>query len=546
MRSFRLLSAVLFAALIAVPEALAQQVSLAGQVTDKVSGRPIASASVIVVGTTVTARTDQNGRFSIPDVPPGTINLRVAMIGYQSMVQPVVVAAGQPASVDFQLVAAVLRLDEIVITATGEQRRLELGHQVDRVDAVKLLAGSPIKNMTDLLSARSAGVTVTQSSGTTGAGTRVRIRGNSSISLSNDPIVIVDGIRIESGVGLTVGTGGQSPSRLNDINPEDIETYEIVKGPSAATLYGTDAGNGVIRITTKRGKAGAPRWDVHTEYGASNQFAKWPDNFKGMGQSATVALRTNCRLPNVVAGQCTQDSIVRFNPLSDPITTPFSTGNRGQYGLSVSGGTNDVQYYLAGELENEVGPYRIPQRAQDSLVALKGAELPNYQVKPNDLKRVNVRANLRSQVLTNADITASVGYLSSDLHLPQNDNNVLGLLPSGYFGGLKAVNDGWGFFRPEEIYAIEVLQSVERFTGSTQGNWYPAKWLNMRGTLGLDATTRADIQYQPAGEGPNFGTRIRGQRDANTRRTYNYTADFSTSGTFDFTSTLQSDRKSVV
>jgi TonB-dependent SusC/RagA subfamily outer membrane receptor len=108
----------------------------------------------------------------------------------------------------------------------------------------------------------------------TAGGSRVRIRGTSSLSLSNDPIYIIDGVRLTSGggtaagnVGGGIGVGGTAPNRVNDINPDEIENIEVVKGPSAATLYGTDAANGVVVITTKRGRAGAPRWLAYAESG---------------------------------------------------------------------------------------------------------------------------------------------------------------------------------------------------------------------------------------------------------------------------------------
>src|SRR5207249_3923845 len=127
---------------------------------------------------------------------------------------------------------------------------------------------------------RIAGVTVIANDGAAGSGSRIRIRGISSASLSTDPLLYVDGIRVsERGPVLSVSNGGNSPSFFNDIKPEDIESIEIVKGPSASTLYGTQAANGVIRITTKHGKSGPPRWSVFTEQGAvddpNNYLSVW-------------------------------------------------------------------------------------------------------------------------------------------------------------------------------------------------------------------------------------------------------------------------------
>ena len=150
------------------------------------------------------------------------------------------------------------------------------------------------------------------------AGSRIRIRGSSSISLSNEPVVFIDGIRVESSSnGLTVGVGGQETSRLGDLNPEEIESIEIVRGPSAATLYGTDAANGVIRITTKKGQLGSASFQVYAEAGMVEQVGNFYPNY-----SAT------CIAQDVAAGDCAQTDLQSWNPLEESIsTTPLSNLN---------------------------------------------------------------------------------------------------------------------------------------------------------------------------------------------------------------------------
>src|SRR5205823_6563133 len=150
---------------------------------------------------------------------------------------------------------------------TGEQRRVEIGNATENIAVGKLTAVAPVRTLSDVLAARVPGVMV-QAGTQTGSGQRIRVRGISSLSLSNEPIFIIDGIRMSSNNGSTsFGNGGNNFSRLGDVNPEDIENIEIVKGPSAATLYGTDAANGVILITTKKGRAGTARWNTWVEGG---------------------------------------------------------------------------------------------------------------------------------------------------------------------------------------------------------------------------------------------------------------------------------------
>ena len=236
----------------------AQQGSVAGQVTDKSNQQPVAGAAVLVVGTSLQARTGREGRYNITNVPPGQYQVQVRFIGFATATQPVTVSAGQPAALDFVLTPAAVPLDAVVVSATGaEQLKRELGNNVGTIDAARITQEAAPVNAADLLNSRVPGVEVMQSGGTTGTGSRIRIRGGTSLSLRNEPIIVVDGVRIDNVANADGGlgaSGGQAPSRLNDLNSEDWESVEVVKGPSAAALYGTDAANGVIVITTKRAR----------------------------------------------------------------------------------------------------------------------------------------------------------------------------------------------------------------------------------------------------------------------------------------------------
>ena len=261
----RVLSAFALAALVALPGARVgaqaqQQGSITGRVADAASGQPIASAQVNVVGTTLGAQTNSEGQYVIRGVGAGTVQVRALRVGYSEQTQSVTVGAGEQATANFQMRPVAVSLAPVVTTATGQQRRIEVGNAIAQVDAAQIVQERAISNMADVLTARAAGVQVLPGT-QTGAGTRVRIRGTSSISLTNNPIYVIDGVRVEGTTGSSsVSVGGTTPSRVGDLNPEEIESIEIVKGPSAATLYGTDAANGVIVIRTKRGVAGRPQW----------------------------------------------------------------------------------------------------------------------------------------------------------------------------------------------------------------------------------------------------------------------------------------------
>ena len=266
------LCAIAFAA---PPGAAAQTGSISGKVTDASGGAPLEAARVLLTGTNRIETSGREGQYAFRNVAPGTYQLRVLRVGYRPDTGTVAVADGEAATLDFAMEAAPVQLDELVSTATGEQRKLEIGNAVSTIDAARVAETAPITEFANLISGRAAGVQVLKSSGTTGTGTRIRIRGSNSISLSNEPLYYLDGVRLESGSSSTTlniggfedgSTSNAGPSRINDIVPDDIEDIEIVKGPSAATLYGTDAvSRELYRIDTSTGAAtlvGPTGWSV--------------------------------------------------------------------------------------------------------------------------------------------------------------------------------------------------------------------------------------------------------------------------------------------
>lgn len=298
--------------------ALAQETgTIEGQVTDAATARPLASAQVFIADTRIGAVTNAGGRFVLPNVPAGTQQLTVALLGYASATGSVQVVADQTATLDFELSTTAISLDEVVVTAVGEQRRVELGNAVTALNPTEITETAPVTNMADLIQGRSAGVQVFNSSGTPGMGSRIRIRGANSMSLSNEPLVYVDGIRVETGSDFAMNVGGQEPSRFDDLNPEDIESIEIVRGPAAATLYGTEAANGVVRITTKRGVVGDTRWNVWLESGLTQEPNDYPLNYLGLAADDGV-----CRLNNVAAEACVQDRVSSYQIMNDEEFTP--------------------------------------------------------------------------------------------------------------------------------------------------------------------------------------------------------------------------------
>jgi TonB-linked SusC/RagA family outer membrane protein len=496
-----------------------QQTTVAGRVTAKENDQPLAEARVIVVGTSLFTITNADGRYSLRGVPAGTAEVRVLRVGYAEQKKPVTVAAGQATTLDFVLSQTVVQLQAVVTTATGEQRRVELGNAVSSIDVAKKIEEAPIRNMGDVLVAKAPGVQVLPAN-MTGGGSRVRVRGTASISLSNDPIYVIDGVRMTSTGSGSIGVGGTSFSRVNDINPDEIENIEVVKGPSAATLYGTDAANGVIVITTKKGRAGAPRWTVFGDYGAIQDKNDYPSQYAILGHlPATPTVARKCLLKELSLGTCIKDSTSVLNVFKDPDITPIHDGWRRQLGAQLSGGTEAIRYFLSGDNEKEIGPFGMPAFDIRRFNAAK-IQIKDEWDRPNTLTKNAYRANLNVAVNSNLDVAVQSGWTRLDQRLPQVDNNVNsfwynGMIGPGYkkagpgytgIGSLGQELNGYANYTPGDIFQRLVTQGVQRFIGSTSANWRPVSWLQNRADFGVDLTDRFDFGLCRLAECADFGT----------------------------------------
>jgi hypothetical protein len=212
----------------------------------------------------------------------------------------------------------------------------------------------------------------------------------------------------------------------------------------------------------------------------------------------------------------------------------------------VNGGSENVQYFVSGEWEVENGIYGLPDRTRDSIISAGGV-IPAYAENPNRLERGHLRANLQARLGEKADLRVSTGFVSSDVWLPQNDNNVLGMLPSGLLGGTDStVVGGWGFYTPEEVFFVETKQAVERFTSSINTSWKPTYWLEVHGTAGLDFSERRDFGFQATGTGPDFGTGRQGNRGSDRTSILRYTLDAGATAQFQLSNDLNSKTTAAV
>jgi len=490
----------------------AAQSTVSGTVTESGSHAPLVDARVTIVGTSLVATSGPDGKYVIRGLPIGAAEVRVNRVGYAEQKKPVQVTAGQTVTVDFEMAKTVVQLQEVVTTATGEQRRVEIGNTVENVGVSNLAQTAPVPNVADVLNSRVAGVMV-ESGGQTGSGQRIRIRGVSSVSLDNDPIYIIDGVRMTSNNNsATFGNGGSNFSRLGDIDPQQIENIEIVKGPSAATLYGTDAANGVIVITTKQGRAGAARWNVYAEGGILDDMHTYPENYTLAGHSpAGTPLITagRCTLVKVAAGDCVEDSLRVYTPINDPNATPLGLGNRQAAGLQVSGGTSQLRYFLSADRDNEIGVFKLPafeQARYDSM----GVTPHDWTERPNARLSNNFRSNFSAQINDKLDATVNFGYTTVDMRTSNESNNTVGI-GSQAFGGPGYENNGtvsqvgtplFGYraWTPAYTWEERLGQTVNRSILSSNLNYRPFTWLQTRANVGEDFTDRVDSRLHMNGE----------------------------------------------
>lgn len=458
-------------ALVAPVEAQ-QSSSVLGTVVSSGSLRPLAGAQVYVEGTDRGTLTDANGRFALTGLSGSQVTINVVMIGYREVSTTVPVGA---TDVRIELSESALALDQIVVTGqVGGTQRRAIGNSIASVNAAEAVEIAPISSVQELINGRAPGVVIMPGTGMIGSGSVVRVRGNSTFSLSGDPLIYVDGVRVlnETGSGISIqGFSSGVISRLNDFSPEDIESIEILKGPAAATLYGTEASRGVINIITKKGAPGGTRYTLSVTQGANwfmNPEGRMPVNYwrapSGEVQTLNITRRER------EAGR--------------PI---FRTGRVQEYSASVSGGSDALRYYLGFDMEDA-----------------EGAERNNWK------EQISTRANLQILPHENVDVSVSVGYVKNDIQL-SCEGGCGGAMWGAVFSNPALLGEnctesspyGCGFTRgfqsapPERYYLFDATQGIDRFTGSVTGSWKTFPWLTQRLTVGTDFTSEQNEEFQP-------------------------------------------------
>ncbi|MEW5914775.1 MAG: SusC/RagA family TonB-linked outer membrane protein [Gemmatimonadota bacterium] len=438
-----------------------------GRVTVEGIGRPLPQAQVGVVGLPIGTQTNEAGEYRLTGIPVGPRQIRVQRLGFAPSTQTVTVVAGQTATLNFEIREAPVSLEQVVVTATGETRKKEISNSMSTISAAQL-ENAPVVSAQQMLTAQSPGVTVLANSGQPGAGGRIQLRGNNSISQGNNPIIYVDGVRIFSGNTANVPNARQNTLPLNDIRAEDIDRVEIVKGAAATTLYGTEASGGVIQIFTKRGASGAPRWTAEV-VGGTNDL----ESMKVHGDPAGVWLQ-QCRGPLMFGIDITRAATLGNEiPFEDP-TCPSSdkwiqTGIVQRYNVSVAGGSEQMQYYMGGNLSDEEGA--IPT-SRNTTGGFRG----NFTFRP----RPNLELGLNSSYQRGKVQWVPDGNLANGFLL----NVGRGL--AGNFRGGGCATGITNCMSNADVLTIQTFTRSDHYISGLSVNYSPIEIWTNRLTVGLD------------------------------------------------------------
>ena len=490
---------------------LAQGGTITGKVTDAATQAPVPGAQVVVPGTLIATRTNDAGEYRLVNVQAGTVAIRANRLGYKATTESVRLAAGESLTHNMQLTASLVTLSELVVTGTaGNQERRAQSAVVASISADDIIKDAPISNVGELLQSRIPSVAINANSGTAGTAKVIRIRGASSVILSNQPLLFIDGVRVnEQTQGGGFASGGQRYDRLNDLSPDEIESIEVVKGPAAATLYGADASAGVIQVITKKGHAGSNKFVQTVRVEAGNIDQNWtpPDNYAKCTASTVASTSTNPLCRGLAVG-----ALVHDNPLLR--THAFRTGTSRQFAWNGRGGGQDYGYYLSFSTDNTLGT------------------LPNSQ-----FERYNFRTNFNYVQSPKLTIEAGLGLVQTGVQIPSNDNSSFGWIGGALLGNplslsdapnAEAGNNGW--FNRQHYNGKAVQDNkllTHRVTTNITANYLPVSWFTNRVTVGMDYAQDEQANFSPKNDSLWFGgindggNNIQGRTDAE-----RYTVDY--------------------
>ena len=489
---------------LAIPEspAAAQQTgTLTGTVVDATSARPLESAQVYIPALNMGGLSNQQGRFLILNVPAGTHEVSVELIGYTPDTQEVTVQAGQTANVEFQLNSTALRLQELVVTGVaGETPKVKLPFTVEKVDFSDMQVPTPTAE--GLIKGKVAGAKVVSGSGQPGSSSDIMLRGPTTLTGSQDPLIIVDGV-------ITDNT-------LADISSLDVENIEIVKGAAGASLYGSRASNGVVQITTRRGtdlRIDQSRITLRTEMGTQdiegtiprNKNAHWFEtdasgNILDVEGNIVTDPQNHKRDTgiNIAETSFHDQTFPSEIPLYDHLEQFFNAGTYMSQFIAAEGRTGSTNYRASFTYQDEAGV--IPDFNS-------GFQLKGFRLNLDHEVRDDVSISLSSYYARSdqEDLGGSpfyaLAFVNPFVNLLERDESTIGEPHCPPQGCLVNVPDP---FSEEEnpLYSLELLEQQDdrsRFLGSANLSWSPTSWFSLDGNFSLDRSDRTDTNLTPRG-----------------------------------------------
>ena len=464
---------------LSAPALQAQTGQITGTVTNAASGGPVSETQVFLEGESIGTLSRADGRYLILNVPAGTYDVTAQRIGFGSITQSVTVTAGATATVNFTMETQALGLDEIVVTgAAGAARRREIGNTISQVEVADIQdSGGGIE---EFLGGSAPGIDIVGAASEPGMGKQIRLRGNSSVAMSNRPLIYVDGVRIMDGgtpaVGSVLGSAGLparlETSPLDQINPNDIDRIEVIKGSAATTLYGTEASAGVIQIFTKRGSSGAPQWAAEISQGTGwmQPFGLHGGDFLNMQHYIRDAWWGGGYATDLIGGE---ECVTAGGDKAGEDRWAHQSDARGNcswegaqwyqnYDLSVRGGGQALQYFLSGNYQDD-----------------------SYTKASDELTKYQFRGNFTLSPAQDLQIQWNTSFSSQWLSATPSGNNAEGIELNAF----RQERNYVGSADPRDIADLlqyDFQQWNERLNTGITLNYSPIQDLSNRFTVGYD------------------------------------------------------------
>jgi len=507
----RKLLLLLVCALLTVGQLWAQNRTIKGTVLDE-NGKPVEKASILAKGTKIGTSSESDGTFSL--VVPA--NVKALIITSLNFARKEVNIDGV-ALVNVKLEPSNSKLDEVVVVAYGTQKRKELTGSVATISGSSI-QDLPVAGPDQAIQGQASGVQVSSQSGTPGGGISIRIRGVSSLSAGNQPLWVVDGVPVITNNLQTIGVGGQGLNPLSDLNPDDIQSIEILKDAAAASLYGSRANNGVVLVTTKRGANQKTKISFSSQNGIQSVWRKIQP-LTGPQYIGLVREEVFNRYGNLIPNP--------YPNLDALVNALFGSGNglliadsaKGvstnwqdlvfrnapiqNYELSASGGNEKTKFYFSGGYLNQQG-------------TLIGSGYERY----------NLRMNLENKISNNFTIGGVIALSRSQNNRLVNDNSIYGVLSTAVLLGSNTpaynADGSYGRDRNSSVdnplavaYEPTINAITNTLNANTYGEWKIKPWLTLKSTFGVNAVNLRESRFYPTTTNSGRGTNGNGYQ-ANT------------------------------